>query len=191
VVSGSVKSSILRFKQAGHTEVRDLSATYNLRDGKIDIQDIRARVLGGALSARLSIYDFARSSHAKLLAHIRDISLESLEVATQHYPPATHLSRSISVETVAPWNKRLARLEAHGDATLEGVLGQNPSAPMNGAIHVGYSALRNELELRQSYFRTSGTTLLLNGKVGRHSHLHVAANSSNLHEVELLAANVE
>src|SRR5260370_6805386 len=42
----------------------------------------------------------------------------------------------------------------------------------------------------QSYLRTPATSLTLDGKVSRDSQLQVGAQSSNLHELELLAVNL-
>ena len=192
VIAGDLSSSVLQVKtQAGRTEVRDLSAAYKLAGGNIEIQNIHAQVLGGTLNASLTIRDFAGASHARLQARLRDVSLERIEAATQQHPlPEAHLRGKISADTEATWGRTLADLVAHADATLEGALGRNPSAPLSGVVHADYAAASHEIELRQSYVRTPATSLTLDGKVSRTSQLHFEARSNNLHELELLAANL-
>ena len=192
VLAGELNSSVLQVKtQAGRTEVRGLSAAYKLAGGNIELQNIRAQAFGGTLNASLTIRDFAGASHGRLQARLRDISLERIEAAAQKYPlPEAHVRGKISADADATWGRTLADLVAHTDATLEGALGRDPSAPLNGVVHADYSAASHEVELRQSYIRTSATSLTLDGKVSRTSQLHLEARSSNLHELELLGANL-
>jgi translocation and assembly module TamB len=192
LLAGDLSSSVLQVKtRAARTEVRDLRATYKLAGGDIEIQSFRAQVLGGSLNGSLTIRDAAGASHASLQAHVRDVSLDRLEAAAQPYPlPEAHLRGKISVDTEATWGRTLANLVAHADATLEGALGRNPSAPLSAVVHADYAAARHELELHQSYVRTLATSLTLDGKVSRYSRLHLAAGSNNLHELELLAASL-
>lgn len=192
LVDGDLSSSVLRFKtQAGGLEARDLVATYKLAGGNVELQNLRAQVLGGSLIANLTIRDVANAPHARLQARLRDASLERVEATAPRYAfPEAHLRGKISADTDATWGRTLADLVARADATLEGALGQNPSAPLRGVLHLDYAAARNEIELRQSYFRTSATSLTLNGKVSRYSHLQVDGRSNDLHELELLAANL-
>jgi translocation and assembly module TamB len=193
VLAGEASSAALQLKtQAGHMEVHNLSAAYKLAGGNLEIQNIRAQTFGGTIHASLTIRDFAGAPHSRLQAHLRDISLERIEAAAQQYPlPEAHLRGTISADTDASWGRTLADLTAHADATLQGTLGQNPSAPLSGAVHADYAAARHEIELRQSYVRTPATSLTLDGKVSRYSQLQVEARSSNLHELELLGANLK
>src|SRR5262249_40455569 len=97
---------------------------------------------------------------------------------------------NIKADTEATWGQTLADLRAHVDATLDGALGENPPAKIKGVVHAHYAAATHEIELRDSFVRTPETSIELNGKVSRYSQLLIAARSSNLHELELLAANL-
>ena len=144
VLAGEVSSAALQLKtQAGHVEVRNLSAAYKLAGGNIEIQSIRAQTFGGTINASFMIRDFAGAPHSRLQAHLRDISLERIEAAAPQYPlPEAHLRGTINADTDATWGRTLADLTAHADATLQGALGQNPSAPLSGAIHADYALIK-------------------------------------------------
>jgi translocation and assembly module TamB len=191
-LAGNLSSDVLQVRmQAARMEVRNLSATYKLEGGNVEVQDLHARVLGGSLNGTVRIRDIAGASHARLQARLRDVSIEQIEAAAQHYSvPEAHLRGRISADTDATWGQSLADLVAQANATLEGSLGHNPSAPISGAIHGSYAAATQEIELRQSYVRTAATSLTLDGKVSQHSRLQVAAHSNDLHELELLAGNL-
>jgi translocation and assembly module TamB len=191
-LTGQLSSSVVQVKtRAGRTEVRDLNAIYKLEGGNAEIQDIRARALGGNVNASLSIRDLAGASHARLQAHLRDISLEQLEANAPEYSLSeAQLRGKVSADADATWSRTLADLVARGDATLEGSLGPAPSAPLSAVVHFGYNADRHEIDLRQSYLHTPATSVTLDGKVSRYSTLQVAARSNDLHELELLASSL-
>ena len=138
----------------------------------------------------MSIHDLAGASNAKLQAQLKNASLEQLQAARrQDSPPDAHLSGIINADAEATWGKTQQDLVAHGNATLEGALGQNPSTALHGAVHADYSATGQQLALRQSYIRTRQTSITLDGKVSEDSQLQVALRSGDLHELELLAEN--
>lgn len=190
-VDGSMSSSLLRVKmQAVRAEVRDVSAKYTLESGNLEIEDIRAHALGGTATVALTIRDLAGASHSRMQAQLRDISVEQLAATAPRYSlPEAHLAGKISANATASWGRTLADLVAHADATLAGTFG-SPSAPLNGAIHGDYAAARHEVALRQSYISTPGVELSLDGKLSSYSQLKIDARSTNLHQLELLAASL-
>jgi len=190
-LSGTVSSSDLAITTPGfRTEVRDFDAKYKLAGGNAEVENIHAQVLGGRLVGSLSIHDLTGASNAKLQARLKNASLEQLQAARrQDALPDAHLSGIINADAEATWSKTLQDLVAHGNATLEGVLGQAPSTPLHGAVHADYTAAGQQVALRQSYIRTQQTSITLDGKVSEDSQLQVALRSGNLHELELLAEN--
>lgn len=192
LVTGDLSSSVLQMQtQAGRIDVRNLSAPFELASGNLAIPNIRAQVLGGNLIATLTVRDVASVPHARLSAHLRDASLERLVATRQQYSlPEAYLRGKVSADTDATWGRTFADLVARVNATLKASLGQNPSEPLSGLVHVDYAVARQELEVRQSYLRTPTSSVTLNGKVSRYSQLKIAARSSNLHDLELLASNL-
>ncbi len=191
LVTGALSSSVLQMQtRAGRIDVRNLSAPFELAGGNFEMSNIRAQVLGGNLFASLTVRDLASVPQAKLKTHLQDASLERLEAAPNKYALHEAYPRGrVSADADATWGRTLGDLVARADATLEGTVGQNQSAPLSGRVHAAYSAARQEVEVRQSYLRTPATSLTLNGKVSPYSQLKIDAHSSNLHELELLASN--
>ncbi|HZS27290.1 MAG TPA: translocation/assembly module TamB domain-containing protein [Candidatus Angelobacter sp.] len=188
-VVGTVSSAGLAVKTPSlQTEVRDLYASYKLEHGNAEVKDIRAHILGGTLSGKLTIRDVTGAGVAQLQASVKDLSLEQAQTATrqQSMKPA-HLTGKVNADATAHWAKTLNNLAAHADATLDARLGQSTVIPVDGVIHADYAAARKELALTKSYVRTPKTTINLDGKVSDHSQLQVAMNSSDLHELERLA----
>jgi translocation and assembly module TamB len=191
-VAGNVSSSGLAVKTPSlQTEVRDLYARYQLSGGNADVNDIRARVMGGMLTGKMTIRDVAGAGDARLQASLKDLSLDQAQMATHNTQmKQAHLSGKVSAETTARWAKTLDNLTAHSDATLKASLGQ-PATPLDGVIHADYAGAHKELALTQSYIRTPQTTINLNGKVSDRSQLQVALRSNDLHELETLAAALQ
>lgn len=187
-LSGNLTSPILKLRlPTGRMEVRDVRANYELADGNLKIQKIGAQVFGGSLNASLIIREIAGASHSTLQSHLRDISVEQLVRAAQQFRvPEARLTGKISADADATWGRTIANVVVHSAATLTGAMGLNL---LVGLVHADYAA-NHEIALHDSYIRTPDTSITLDGKVAPYSRLQVALRSSNIHELELLAANV-
>ncbi|HLK09387.1 MAG TPA: translocation/assembly module TamB domain-containing protein [Candidatus Angelobacter sp.] len=192
-VDGNVSSAGLNVNTPSlQTEVRDLYAKYQLSGGNAEVNDIRARVLGGTLSGKLTIKDVAGASIAQLQASLKGLSLDQAQTATHNTSMRqAHLSGSVDADADAHWAKTLDNLVAHSDATIKASLGQGPATPVNGVIHADYAAAHKELALANSYIRTPQTSIDLNGKISDRSQLQVALRSNDLHELETLSAALQ
>jgi translocation and assembly module TamB len=193
-VAGNVSSGGLAVKTPSlETDIRDLYARYTLEHGNAEVNDIRARILGGTLSGKLTIRDVTGAGVARLQAQLKDLSLEQAQ-ATTHTTAMqqAHLSGRVSADADAHWAKTLDNLAAHSDLTLQASVGQRQQVtPVNGVIHADYAAANKQVALTNSYIRTPQTTINLNGKVSDRSQLQVALKSNDLHELETLAAVFE
>jgi translocation and assembly module TamB len=192
-VAGNVSSSGLEVKTPSlQTEVRDLYARYQLSGGNAEVNDIRARIMGGTLSGKLTIKDVAGASIAQLQASMKDLSLDQAQTATHNTSMRqAHLSGRVDADANAHWAKTLDNLVAHSDATIKASLGQSQPTPLNGVIHADYAAAHKQLALTNSYIRTPQTTINLNGKISDSSQLQVAIRSNDLHELETLSAALQ
>ncbi len=189
-VAGNVSSGGLAVKTPSlQTEVRDLYARYTLEHGNAEVNDIRARILGGVLSGKLTIRDVTGAGVARLQAQLKDLSLEQAQTAMHNSSmQQARLNGKVSADADAHWAKTLDNLVAHSDLTLQASVGQRQQAmPVNGIIHADYAAAHKQVALTNSYIRTSQTTINLNGKVSDRSQLQVAMRSNDLHELETLA----
>jgi translocation and assembly module TamB len=189
-VDGNVSSAGLNVKTPSlQAEVRDLYARYQLSGGNAEVNDIRARVMGGTLSGKLTIKDVAGASIAQLQASLKGLSLDQAQTATHNTSMRqAHLSGNVDADANARWAKTLDNLVAHSDATIKASLGQGPATPVNGVIHADYAAAHKQLALTNSYIRTPQTSVNLNGKISDRSQLQVALRSNDLHELETLSS---
>lgn len=192
-VAGNVSSAGLNVKTPSlQTEVRDLYARYQLSGGNAEVNDIRARVMGGTLSGKLTIKDVAGASIAQLQATLKGLSLDQAQAATHNTSMRqAHLSGRVDADANAHWAKTLDNLVAHSDATIQASLGQSQATPLNGVIHADYSGAHKELALTNSYIRTPQTSINLNGKISDRSQLQVAVRSNDLHELETLSTALQ
>jgi translocation and assembly module TamB len=196
-VNGNVSSSGLNVKTPSlQTEVRDLYARYQLSGGNAEVNDIRASIMGGTLSGKLTIKDVAGASIAQVQASLKGLSLDQAQAATHNsLMRQAHLSGRVDADAKANWTKTLDNLVAHSDATIKAVIGQGQgqgqATPLNGVIHADYAAAHKQLALTNSYIRTPQTSINLNGKVSDRSQLQVAVRSNDLHELEILSAALQ
>ncbi|HET8889252.1 MAG TPA: translocation/assembly module TamB domain-containing protein, partial [Candidatus Angelobacter sp.] len=188
-VDGNVSSPGLNVKTPSlQTEVHDLYARYQLSGGNAEVNDIRARIMGGTLSGKMTIKDVAGASIAQLQASLKGLSLEQAQAATHNASMRqAHLSGRVDADATAHWAKTLDNLVAHSDATIKASLGQGQTTPVNGVIHADYAGANKELALSDSYIRTPQTSIQLNGKISDRSQLLVAVRSNDLHELETLS----
>jgi translocation and assembly module TamB len=192
-IAGNVSSPGLNVKTPSlQTEVGDLYARYQLSGGNAEVNDIRARVMGGTLRGKLTIKDVAGASIAQLQASLKGLSLDQAQTATHNTQMRqAHLSGSVDADANAHWAKTLDNLVAHSDATIKASLGRGQATPVNGVIHADYAGAHKELALTNSYIRTSQTSINLNGKISDRSQLQVALRSNDLHELETLSAALQ
>ncbi|HET9838704.1 MAG TPA: AsmA family protein, partial [Candidatus Angelobacter sp.] len=189
-VNGNVSSGGLAVKTPGlQTQVRDVYARYTLAHGNAEVSDIRARILGGVLNAKLTIRDVSGAGVARLQATLNDLSLDQAQAAMHRNPAQqAHLTGKLNAEADARWARTLDNLNAHSDLTMQGSVGQGQAMPLDGVVHADYAAARKQVALTNSYIRTPKTTLTMNGEVSNHCQLQVALRSNDLHEVEQLMA---
>ena len=192
-VAGNVSSSGLNVKTPSlQTEIRDLYAHYQLAGGNAEVNEIRAHIMGGTLSGKLTIKDVAGASIAQLQASLKGLSLDQAQAATHNTSMRqAHLSGRVDADANAHWAKTLDNLVAHSDATIKASLGQGQATPLNGVIHADYAGAHNELALTNSYIRTPQTSVNLNGRISECCQLRVAMRSNDLHELETLSAALQ
>lgn len=190
-LNGTISSPNLAVSATGlRVSLSDFGARYQLAAGKAEVENIHAQVFAGKMTGTLSLHDLNGASTAKLVARLKDASLEAVQAAErQSARPQARLRGRISADIEATWNRAPWELAAHGNVTLAGTLGQTPAVPLHGTIRADYSSASQQLSLRQSYIRTAQTSITLDGSASEQSQLQVSLRSGNLHEVELLAEN--
>ncbi len=195
---------------AMRAEVSDVAAHYSLVNGEATVRDLRARLLGGELAAQGSMKNIGGKSHSDLAAEVRGISLEQLMGSTRRSaaPHEVALQGRLNAKATASWSATLDDLVAHTDAMIQaqaqrrranyeeasaaesakaGNGGETPgSIPVESAIHATYRAKGHEIELDNSYLRTTQTNLTMNGIVSSHSQLKLHLQANDLREIETI-----
>ncbi len=176
------------------TQVRDIGAQYSLKQGNVEVRDLRAFLLGGQLTGTLTMRNITGASRSELRAALRGVQLNQLKpMVKSPVMQQVSLNGALDANAHATWGKTFNDLIAQTDATIEARMAPNgggKAVPVNGAIHARYIAANNQVSLMQSYLRTPQTSLELNGTVSDRSALQVRLKANDLHELEILAAIV-
>ena len=172
------------------SQIRDIAARYSLENGDATLQDFRARLLGGELTGSGKMSNIDGNARSKFNATLRGIQLADLNRALKSsaMPKGVALGGLLNAETNAAWGKTFDDVVAHADATVQGKVSGNARViPVESAIHGTYTGSNQELALKQSFLKTSQSTLTMNGVVSQRSSLDLKFESNNLSELETVA----
>lgn len=190
-LEGNVTSNALQIHTTTiHTQVRDFSARYTLKNADAEVMDIRAKALGGSIDGGLKMRDVAGAQIAELHAAVHDIALASVQALINAQAMKDfRVTGTARAQVDANWRKNLDTLTAHTDAEFKGSVTKVNSAPVSGDgnVHATYSAAKQEVSFDQTYIRLPQTTLNLNGTVSKTASLQVQVQSNDLREVETVA----
>ncbi len=194
LVEGDLSSKQLDVQTpAVRSQIRDIAAHYSLENGDATLQDFRANLLGGVLTATGKMSSIDGNSHSKFNASLRSIQLGDLNRALKSsgVPKNIALGGTLNAEATAAWGKTFDDVVAHADASVHGKVSRTAGAsqviPVESTIHGTYTGGNQELALKQSDLRTPESTLTMNGVVSRRSSLDVKFESNNLSELETVA----
>jgi translocation and assembly module TamB len=194
-LDGNMNSSALQIHTTTiNTIVRDISADYLLHEGDIDLRNLRAQVLGGALSGSYSIHDVTGERRSNLIAALRNADLSAIQaISNASVRKQFRVTGTANLTLDVTWQNASDTLVARGAAALKGNLAPLESAdlskavPVDGSLHVAYSAPAAEVTFAESYLRMPKTTVTLSGTVSRRQSLQIRVQSDELHELEAAA----
>jgi translocation and assembly module TamB len=195
---GDVRSAGMTVtSESAQVELRNIGAHYSLANGNAEIEGVHAQLLGGTLEGTVRMRDLAGSTRSHLSASLHAVSLADLQSELQRTKSSSSvanqiaLSGSLNATADATWGKTMQDMLARADATLQGsaqAAKGGTATPINGVIHTRYIGKRGQLAFEQSYVRTPGTSITLNGTISDNAALQVRATSNDLHELETIAA---
>jgi translocation and assembly module TamB len=192
-------------------QINDIEAHYRLANGGVVLRDLRAKALGGVVTAQGSMKQLSGNTRSEMTAEVRGVSLAYVIRALGPAAQSTKatVAGALNAEAKATWGKNFDDLVAHTDATVNGKVQPARGAavqaaaggsggPANGsaapsafqlesAIHATYSASNQQLALDQSYVKTPQTNLTMNGVVSKHSSVSLHLQANDLSEVDALA----
>jgi translocation and assembly module TamB len=196
-LQGDLNSTLLDVRApALRTQICNITGHYALAHGNVTLQDFKASLLGGVLSAQGEMDDLTANTHSKLSADVRGVSLAAMRrtFALMAVPKNIGISGGLSAQATASWGNNFDDLVAKADAIVRGkVAGTNLDGsdaqviPIDSAIHGTYSGKNQEVALTNSYLRTPATNLSLNGMVSNRSSLNVKLQANDLHELETIS----
>ncbi len=172
------------------SQIRDIAAHYTLANGDATLQDFRANLLGGALTASGQMSQIDGDTHSQFKAALLGIQLGDINRAfkTSAMPKNVGLAGGLHAEATAAWGKTFSNVVAHVDASVQGkVSGSGKVIPIDSQIHGTYTGGNEQLALRQSFLRTPQNTLTMDGVVSRRSSLGIKFQSNDLRELETIA----
>lgn len=193
VVDGGLNSRELQIvTPTMRTNIRDLGARYTLRNGNLEVKDMRASLLGGELTGNLVMRDLTGKSQSHLVAALHGISVADLK-AMMNSPSLRQVKVNgrVDANADATWGRTFNDMKAKADATVNASLapakGNGAAVPLNGAIHGAYSNATKTIALSNSFIGLPQTSLNMNGTVSDRSALQIRLQSNDLHELENIA----
>ncbi len=125
VLKGDLKSRQLDVETpALRTQINSIVAHYSVDDGNAILQELRANLLGGELTATGTMSSIAGDSHSKLKASLRGVSLAEVKrvLGGSSVPENITLGGVLNAEANASWGKTIDDLVAQTDATINGLI---------------------------------------------------------------------
>ena len=190
-LNGTISSQLLQVKTATlNSDIRQLSAHYDLSHGNAELRDISARLLGGILTANATVKDITGKQQGHLVADLHDVSAGDLKrVAASAALKPVAISGHVNARMVADWTGSIRNLllQADGSAAAQvrpAHATTTAAVPVNAVAHARYDARQQTIGLQNSYVMLPQTTIRLNGTVSRRSALQVSVHSSDLAQLE-------
>lgn len=188
--------------QSVRAAIDNIAAHYSLERGNATLRDFRASLLGGEITAQGAMTQIGGNPHSEMTAALRNISLaDAAQAFAGRAAPNVAVIGGLNADMKAAWGKTLSDLVASANATVHGQVQSRhappgvmnasaaspTSAPLDAELHAAYSGARDEVALHQSYLRTTGATLTLNGMVSKHSSLGIHLQANDLAAIAALA----
>jgi translocation and assembly module TamB len=191
VVRGDLSSNRLDVQTPSlRSQIRNIAARYSLENGDATLQDFKASLLGGEVTASGEMTDISGNAHSQFNAGLRGIQLADVNRALKSsaMPKGVAVGGVLNGAADAAWGKTFDDVVAHADATVQAKVSGNAQViPVTSAIHGTYTGSNQSLALKRSFLRTPQSTLTMNGEVSRRSSLELKFQSNNLSELETVA----
>jgi translocation and assembly module TamB len=207
-IKGNLSSARLTLNTStARASVANLWAHYSFADGNASLENLRANVLGGVLTADGTMQAIGGNSRSRVRINLHNVSLAEVEQTLGSSGTVKFVSVSGSTDATATaiWGKTIDDLVAHADLTLDGKAARSQAVPpgnvresaarntaegqtvpIQGEFHAAYSNAARSLALNNSYLKSSKLNVMLNGTVSRQSSLTVNLQANDLSEIATL-----
>ena len=195
-INGDLKSRRMVVRtQKATAEIANVDAHYSFANGDAVLQDFRANVLGGEITAQGTMKRISGESSSRFNASVRRVSLAEIRnlLGTTGASPGVAVEGTMNASATASWGKTFDDLAAHADATMNGRVANRQQGatattiPVEGVVHATYYGNGQRLALDNSYLRTPQTNIAMNGVVSTRSSLALQVQANDLREIEAVA----
>ena len=193
-IDGTLTSQSLSVKTPSiRGDIHELSARFKLANGNAVVENLRARLLGGDITANATVRDVVLKKDSRLNAKLHNISLAELNAMLgSSAAKNVKLTGTADATADATWHGSMQDLIAHSDATLRANVSPaqsaNPvSVPLSGIFHADYADKTKTITLTQSNLHTPSTNVDLNGTVSNNSAMQIHVQANDLRELESIA----
>ncbi|MGH9520832.1 MAG: translocation/assembly module TamB domain-containing protein, partial [Terriglobales bacterium] len=164
--SGSFRSALLQaVVNDQHLPLGELSGNFHLAGDGVSATSIRARVLGGTVTAQAAIHNLEHGAPGQATWDWRGAPLAEVVRWTAGTPAAastSQLSGSVQAHGEARWHDGFEDLAAAGQAALDGVIAAQPAPlPLHAAAAFQFS--HNQVQLQPATVVAAGTHLTATG----------------------------
>ena len=213
-VTGDASSRVLSLPVHGHSiSIRNMIAGYSAAGGKAILRRFDAHVFGGEVAVEGMETLLGDHQGGVVKAKMHGISLGDAEQFIQTASPGpVALSGTFDGNAAARWGPRFGNLQATVNAFTnrgelvyqvqggaEGLQGagervdsagtKESGLPLHAEVHAVYDMDHKQIQLRNTFFSTQGTQLILNGTVGAASSLAVGFKSNELESLAALSSS--
>jgi translocation and assembly module TamB len=195
-INGRLASEALTAAASGsRVELRRLQGTYQLADGRLQVNHLSMESLGGSITADLEVKNLDATPESQVQAVLHNISLRAMQqTLSSQGVKAASLSGRLSGTADAGWKGGISNIRAHSDLTVQGLASGSSSpsgseVPVDGTIHVTYDGARHTVGLRETSLRIPSATLTAQGEISDHSSLMIQFAATDLHQLAALASS--
>ena len=195
-IEGQVASRALAASSSrGHIELRTVQGSYRFADGSLHASNLRADTLGGTAIAQIDVQHLDAAAVIRVEAAVRDISLSHVQQAiAERRLRSISLAGKLDGTLEAKWTGEVSNMQATLDMDItpdNRFAAPSPATvPLDGSIHATYDGRRSSVTSRQSTLRIASANLTADGELGNRSRLQVQANTTDIQQLQKLAAAI-
>jgi translocation and assembly module TamB len=176
--------------------VSRMRGSFQFANGTLQAKWIRLDTLGGSLNADLKVRNLDSVPSGQLRASLHGISLEAIERMLSQSVKQVALAGTMEGTIEASWSRNIRNIRVRSDLDIAAeAKGRSSSTgasssevPVTGVIHATYEGARNAVTLHHLMLGVPAATLTAEGEVSHASRLQVAADVSDLQQLESIAS---
>ena len=174
--------------------VQKIAGKYQLVDGNFKADGLTLDLFNGRVTANGTIEQVDSARRSRFHLQIAGVSLQAIKSSMRNFSKqSVPVTGTLNATADANWAGTLANLRANSALTVRGaVIASNNSRsqtfPLAADVRVNYDAPRNLISVASSSIQLPATSIHAQGEVGDHSNLVITGNSSDLHQLMLLAS---